>query len=466
MNTNSRRRVNPNTSRAPLSRTGTRGRTLGTTQLHDTGRTGFAGHGRAQTGRRRLKRWWRRNRRQFARIWRRISRTITPTGWFVLLMTLLAGVLGATLHWVEAWFVAVVGALLLIVGIPFLLGNRAYLIKIVVDRMRVVAGGAVNLSIEVENSSARPALPTTAEMPVGEALRRIPIPFIGPHGHTVVPAAVAASARGVIEVGPLTLSRRDPLGLLQRKVTWRDRHRIHVHPRTVFLPPGSAGLVRDLDGAASRRLTDSDLSFHAVREYVQGDAMRHVHWRSTAKTGTLMVRQYEESQTARSAILFDANRAEYASDEEFELGVSVAASVSMQAVREGRERFVASQWTPGRLRPSIDGLEELPSQTLSQLLDAWAELEVAEEAQAIERLARGLAESRRPLSIVVVVTGSVPDPTRLRRAAASFPEDVTVVAVRCEVLADPASQLLDVCTLFTVGELGDLAQLMLRGVSA
>ncbi|QIK63046.1 DUF58 domain-containing protein [Leucobacter viscericola] len=454
--------MNKDTSRAPLSRTGTRSRTFGTTQLQDTGR----GVAKAGSGKRRLKRWWRRNRRQLSRLWRRVTRTITPTGWFVIFATATAAILGATLNWVEAWFVAIVGAVLLLVGLPFLLGSRAYLIRIVVDRMRVVAGGAVNLSIEVENSSARPALPATAEMPVGEALRRIPIPFISPQGSVVVPAAVAATARGVIEVGPMTLSRRDPLGLMQRKLTWRDRHLIHVHPRTVFLPPGTAGLVRDLDGAASRRLTDSDLSFHAVREYVQGDAMRHVHWKSTAKTGTLMVRQYEESQTARSAILFDANRTEYASDEEFELGVSVAASVSMQAVREARESFVASQWSPGRLRPSIDGLEELPSQTLSQLLDAWAELEVAEEALPIERLARGLAESRRPLSIVVIVTGSIPDPTRLRRAAASFPEDVTVLAIRCEVLADPASRLLDVCTLFTVGALGDLPQLMLRGVSA
>ena len=50
-------------------------------------------------------------------------------------------------------------------------------------------------------------------------------------------------------------------------------------------------------------------------------------------------------------------RQEYVSDDEFELGVSIAASISVQAVREGRERFVASAWAPGRARPSIDGLE-------------------------------------------------------------------------------------------------------------
>ena len=448
------------TSRAPVSNTGTGTRGGTATRFGDT----VQGTGRGVTRRRRAaRRWWRRNRRRLRRQWRRARETVTPTGYFVLGVAVLSAVLGATLGWVEAWFVAIGFGVLLLVGLPFLLGSRAYLIRITVDRLRVVVGGEVALRVEVENAGARPALPATAELPVGEALREIPIPFIGRHATAAVPVGIPAVSRGVIEVGPLTLARRDPLGLVRREITWRDRHLVHVHPRTARLPQGSAGLVRDLDGAASRRLTDSDLSFHAVREYVRGDAMRHVHWKSTAKTGTLMVRQYEESQTARAAILFDASREEYASDEEFELGVSIAASLGLQAVREGRERFIASQWAPGRVRPSIDGLEELPSSTPAQLLDAWAELEPAVDALPIERLTRSLAESRRPLSIVAVVTGSVPDPARLRRAAAAFTEDVRVLVVRAEVLADPAARLIDNCTMFTVGAIGDLPQLMVRG---
>lgn len=444
-----------NTSRAPISDTGTATRGSTSTRFGDTQRsTGYLG-----AGRRRARRWWRRNRRRM----RRTVETITPTGYFVLGAAILSLVLAATLGWIEAWFVAAVFGVMLLLGLPFLLGSRAYLIRIAVDRTRVTAGGRVRLGIEVENAGARPALPATAELPVGEALREIAIPFIGPHGETAIPVEIATTARGVIGVGPLKLARRDPLGLVRREITWRDRHLIHVHPRTVLLPPGSVGLVRDLEGASSRRLTDSDLSFHAVREYVHGDALRHVHWKSTAKTGTLMVRQYEESQTARAAILFDADRTSYSDDEEFELGVSAAASLGLLAVREGRERFIASQWAPGRIRPSIDGLEELPAQTPTQLLDAWAELEAAEDPLPIERLARHLAESRRPLSIVMLVTGSVPDPSRLRRAAAAFAEDVDVLVVRCERLADPAARLFDAGTMFTVGALDDLPQLMVRG---
>ena len=450
--------MSTNTTRGPEWNTGTASRTYGTTRFGDTGSTG-----RVDAQRRRARRWWRRNKRRFQRVWRRATQAITPTGWFVLAATIVAAVLGASFGWIEAWFVAIAGAVLLIIALPFLIGSRAYLITLAIDRLRVVAGGAVHLGIDIANSSVRPALPATAELPVGDSLREVGVPYIHGHGRTVIPLTIAADRRGVVEVGPITLAKRDPLNLLRREVVWDDRHLVHVHPRTVALPPGSAGLVRDLEGAASKRLTDSDLSFHAVREYVHGDALRHVHWKSTAKTGMLMVRQYEESQTARAAVLFDANRAEYASDDEFELGASVAASVALQAVREGRERFVASAWTPGRLRPSIDGLEELPSDTPQQLLDAWAELEPAEEGRPFEWLARSLAESRRPLSVVTIVTGSVPDPSRLRRAAVSFPPDVAVVAVRCELLADPASRLVDGTRMLTVGALGDLPQLQMRG---
>lgn len=411
----------------------------------------------------RAKRWWRRTWRKLNRRFRTATRAITPLGGFVLAVALVGIVLGAAFGWIEAWFVAVLAALLLLIALPFLIGSRAYRTVLGVGRANVVAGGEVHLTVEVQNAVARPQLPAVIELPVGDALRELTVPMLGPHHGTVLPVTVPTQRRGVITVGPLTVARQDPLGLLRREMTWRDVHHVHVHPRTVLLPPNSAGLVRDLEGQSSRRLTDSDLSFHAVREYVPGDAMRHIHWKSTAKTGQLMVRQYEESQTARLAVLFDARREEYASDEEFELGVSIAASISVQAVREGRERFVASAWTPGKLRPNIDGLEELLSRDPVRMLDSWAELGYATEGLPIEVLARSLAHSTRDLSIVVLVTGSVPEVDRLRRAAISFPPDVHVLAMRADLLAEPAAQHIDSLTVATIGALGDLPQLMIRG---
>ncbi|RGE23225.1 DUF58 domain-containing protein [Leucobacter sp. wl10] len=452
-------------TRGRLFRTGARDTTRGSRTGSRLGETRTSTRALGATQRRRVAvlRWWRSCRRRFARTWRGALHAVTPLGWFVAALTAVGVGLGAGLSWIEAWFVACVGGLLLLLALPFLAGSRAYGVDIELDRASIVAGGEVRLRLRVQNEGARPALPAVAELPAGEALREVAIPFIGPHSGAELPMSIPAPRRGVIQVGPLTIARRDPLGLLRREVTWPERHLVHVHPATAQLPPNSAGLVRDLEGAANRRLTDSDLSFYAVREYATGDAMRHIHWKSTAKTGALMVRQYEESQTARVAVLFDARPDEYRNPEEFELAVSAAASISVQAVREGRERFVASAWAPGRVRPSIDGLEELPSQDPQQLLDAWSELEASPEGLPFEALASGLAHSRRPLSVVAIVTGSAPDPTRIRRASAAFTPDVRVLAVRCELHAAPRAQRIDPLTVFTIGALVDLPQMLIRG---
>ncbi|MBP6684299.1 MAG: DUF58 domain-containing protein [Leucobacter sp.] len=458
--------MNNDTSRAPDRGGWSRTQTHGTTRFgeHTTrGQTaGPAGHASRRS---RARRWWRRTRNRVRSTASRATQTVTPAGWLALAATVLGAALGMSYGWVEAWFVALLFGLLLVIALPFLLGNRAYLVRISVDRLRVVAGSAVDVHVHIENSSRRPALPATAELPVGDALREVAVPFIPGRGTAELSVAVDAAKRGVIEVGPLTLARRDPLGLLRREVTWRDTHLVRVHPQTVALPPGSAGMVRDLEGAPSTRITDSDLSFHAVREYLPGDALRHVHWKSTAKSGTLMVRQYEESQTARAAVLFDSDFGSYASEAEFELGVSIAASVALQAVREGRERYIATAagWLPGRTRATSDGLAELPSRTVQHLLDAWAELNAVEEPPPIEWLARSLAESRRPLSVVTIVTGSGPELTRLRRAVATFPTDIAVAVVRCELFAEPAARLADGSAYFTAGAVGDLPQLQMRG---
>lgn len=422
-----------------------------------------------------------------------------PTGWYVATVVIAGVILGAVWGWVEAWFLAILGAVLLMVALPFLFGTRAYRMQIKLGSGAVVAGDDLRAELEVVNTSARPQLPAVAELTISAvhahggvnvsspgtlgssalaerepangrdgyspredesatALLEVAIPLLGRHQVVSLPASVPTGGRGVLRVGPTTVTRRDPLGLLRRELSWRERHLVHVHPRTVTLPSQTAGLVRDLEGQASRRLTDSDLSFHAVREYVPGDAVRHVHWKATAKTGTLMVRQFEESQAARMAVLFDARPEEYSSREAFELGVSVAASLSVQAVRTSREHFIAASQ-----RGRVANFVELPSRNTSQLLDAWAEVERAPDGPRLETVAHSLAAANHTLSVVVLVTGSMPELSRIRRAAIAFPPDVRVLAVRCELLGEPRVQRIDPLTLCTVGALEDLPGLMLRG---
>jgi uncharacterized protein (DUF58 family) len=402
-------------------------------------------------------------------------RAVTPFGWFVFALLFVGVSVGGLFSWVEAWIIAIAAAVLLLIAAPFLLGARAYDLSISLAQRSVVVGSQLEIMVTVANTSSRPQLATAAELVVGLAIRRLTVPMLGPRQTAEITVSVATGHRGVIQVGPLTLARRDPLGLLRREVVWPVRHRVYVYPRTAMLPPNSAGLVRDLEGQASRRLSDADLSFFAVREYVPGDEVRHIHWKATAKAGTLMVRQYEETQSARIAVLFDALPDEYANDDEFELGVSVAASISAQAAREGRDRYVVASRGNDPLssyRRRADkagpqrgqGFIELPSHDLTQLLDSWAELTLAYDAARFESLARGIAEGHRSLSIVAIVTGSIPTLERIQRAVLAFPPETQVLAIKCEHLADPHLMRVDPLTQCTVGMLSDLPGLLLRGL--
>ncbi|WP_316315849.1 DUF58 domain-containing protein, partial [Clavibacter michiganensis] len=148
---------------------------------------------------------------------------------------------------------------------------------------------------------------------------------------------VPTHRRGIITVGPARTVRGDPLGILKREGTWDDVHTLYIHPVTTTLRSTTTGYIRDLEGSASRTVVDADFSFHAIRPYVVGDSQRQIHWKSTAKTGTLMVRQYEETRRSRMVIALAVGDDEYASDEEFELAVSAAASLGIRGIRDGRD---------------------------------------------------------------------------------------------------------------------------------
>src|SRR5699024_4721769 len=97
------------------------------------------------------------------------------------------------------------------------------------------------------------------------------------------------------------------------------------------------GFLHDLEGQETRDVTNADLSFHALREYGPGDDRRYVHWRSSAKTGTLMVRQFEETRRSHMVVAMSANERDYGDPEEFELAISALGSLGLEAIRGSKD---------------------------------------------------------------------------------------------------------------------------------
>ena len=389
--------------------------------------------------------------------------TTSPAGWLLLAAAVFGFVAAVAWGWVEAWVIAIGAFTLLLACVPFLLGRHTYAVAFALDRDRVIAGSEVNATLDVENHGARVTLPALLDIPMGEGLVEAHIPLLragAAHRDTIV---ISAPKRGVITVGPMTIGRGDPLGILRRDHSWADVQHIYVHPKTAPIPSASAGLLRDLEGTATRTIVDSDLSFHAIREYLPGDSRRHVHWKSTAKTGKLMVRQYEETRRSRIAVVLDLNTAEYSSDDEFEMAVSVAASLGQQAVRGGREVVItASAEIPKYQRGIMHSIRSLPTLTPVALLDGMSAIDASEDAMPLEQVTTMTAQEAPQLSMVFLASGSLMPLARLRKAAVSFPADVNVIAIRCESGAEPTLKTARELRVMTIGMLHDLGHMMLR----
>jgi len=397
---------------------------------------------------------------------RGLAHTVTPAGWFLVVVLLVGLAAGWAFGLVEGWVAAVVAGALLLLSAPFLLSGARFDIRLELDRERVVVGTDLGATLRVTNRGQRLALPSIVDVPVGDGLVETAVPLLAPGAEHVERLAIGAHRRGVVTVGPMKVSRGDPVGILRHEVSWPQVQTIHVHPVTTPIPSTSAGFVKDLEGMPSSDIVDSDLAFHAIREYMPGDSRRHVHWKSTAKTGRLMVRQYEETRRARIAVLLDLLEDEYSSDDAFELAVSCAASLAVQGVRDGREVLFA---TSGERRPSggrSGAIRTLPTVDPKTLLDATCSIEKGAHADRLEDLTTLTAQSFPELSIACIVTGSGVPVERLRRAVFAFPTTVRSLVIRVEPGAEPLVRSTRDGTILDVGVLGDLKHLMARGAVA
>ncbi|WP_062389188.1 DUF58 domain-containing protein [Demequina iriomotensis] len=398
--------------------------------------------------------------------WRAVRAVVTPAGWAVAGWTAAGLAAGLGWGWEEALVAGVAGLVLLLAAVPFLLGDVRYRVTFALDRDAVIAGEPTAGSVVVVNEGRHAALPGSVELPVGEALVELHVPLMRGHAEWAERVTIPARPRGIVEVGPAASARTDPLHLLRRHRAWDEVQTLYVHPRTVEVPSTSLGWVRDLEGQAVRILTNEDISFHAVREYQRGDAQRHIHWKSTAKTGTLMVRQFEETRRSLLTLVLDVDRGSYRDDDEFEMAVSALGSLGTRAIRDGREvRAVASGEVPEFARASVRSLRALRVGSPRALLDDLAGIGSSDAAMHLATVTRMVAEDDQGTSLAVLVTGSALGHDALRTAALRFPADVSVGAVVCAPAQEPRMHALGGIEVVSLGVLDDLRQLLARGAS-
>ena len=355
--------------------------------------------------------------------------TVNPLGWVVLGLGVVAAVVALLTHWRELAVLAAACGLLLLLALPFLLGRTRVRVAVTLEPERVVAGESVAAGVDVTNTASHRLLPTLLELPVGQATHRYGIPLLAAGATHEESFTVRTERRGVIAVGPATTRRGDPLSLVSRDVTWTGVTEILVRPPMVPLDSLGAGLLRDLEGVPTDAVSHSDLAFHALREYVPGDDLRHIHWRSSAKAtasageSQLQVRQYLDTRRSHATIVVDDAAPAWADGEDFETAMSLAASLAVRAVLDDFETsFVCGE----HASTGSDG---------NRALDAVcrAVLSPAGSRTGLVAAARRAAAVAPDTSLLFLVSGSATGFDTFRRAAASFPPEVR----RYAVLVDP-----------------------------
>jgi uncharacterized protein (DUF58 family) len=182
--------------------------------------------------------------------------------------------------------------------------------------------------------------------------------------------------RGVYEFGPLRLASRFPLGLIERSQMFPLPDRVLIYPRVGRLTQTAQ---RQLLGAAelsSDRRARSGVyhdEFHHLREYRSGDNPRAIHWRTSARRGALILREYEQNRDQHLALILDlwqpAAGTTAEDRERTEWALCLAATVCLEQRRRARDSRL-SLFGDGRASIAWEG--RATSASLETLLDQLA----------------------------------------------------------------------------------------------
>lgn len=156
---------------------------------------------------------------------------------------------------------------------------------------------------------------------------------------------VTCRRRGRFSLGPVSITSTDPFGLFSRNIEIGRARNITVYPRIIELPlfrTSFASLVDFGHGASGRRISQISPSASSIREMVSGDSQEHIHWRSTAHTGKLMVKvfdaEHSSEETKDAWVVLDMNQAVHSGQDEEstdEYCVTAAASLVKKYLDNG-----------------------------------------------------------------------------------------------------------------------------------
>lgn len=198
---------------------------------------------------------------------------------------------------------------------------------------------------------------------------------VGPGQERTGQYQVRLQQRGKYSFGPIRLLTRFPLGLVERSYVMNCPGEVLVYPRLGSLSHEWWRDLPDADELVQQSRAQQGAfedEFHRLREYRQGDSLRAVHWRTTARRNQLMVREHHQMRDQDLSVLVDLWSPPAPSPTHLanvELALSFAATLCVEHCKKSREATVFLGIS-GRNTSRWDGAAS--ALAIPQMLDQFA----------------------------------------------------------------------------------------------
>jgi uncharacterized protein (DUF58 family) len=285
---------------------------------------------------------------------------------------------------------------------------------------------------------------------------RLPKPWLEVHNPTTLPGGLPGRAlslggrrerswlvrttlerRGHFRIEPLQIRTGDPFGFFEAAAAVGQGVTLVVYPRVDplplwRLPPAS---IEGAHAQPERTLQTTPLAT-TVRPYAPGDSMNRIHWRTTARTGEIQVKEFDLEQTADAWIFLDLDAGVAAGsgdDSTTEVAVRAAASIADKALAENR----AVGLTVNGHRLTVLPADRGARQRL-KILQLLAAVDADGRTSLDEALLASLPRLRRGMTAIIITPSH--DPRWIRPLAALRPRGIGTVVVSLDVAAfEPAA---------------------------
>ncbi|MCX8033567.1 MAG: DUF58 domain-containing protein [Thermoleophilia bacterium] len=298
---------------------------------------------------------------------------------------------------------------------------------------RLVDGDEPELHLAVRNDSFLPAPTLTlhcSSTDFASAEVDIEVDNLPPRSSKDLKVSVGRVNRGVHTLPPVSAEFEDPLGVARTARRVSEVLTVTVLPRITHLY--SCALCPDFglkhDWSGRRGLpTSGAAEFRGIRPHQPGEPLSRIDWKSTAKTGVLMMREMEEPAGADLTIILDGTAGQVrgrAPLSNYELAVRAAGSIADFVLRSGRGVTLVRHektWRQIRLSPDGSGQRSLLQSLAEAKADATSPL-----SHLIQRLRREARYLLRAQGVSIVVLGLDP---LLARTLLELREDGARVAV-------------------------------------